>query len=70
MASRALSTRLSKAAWRKAALLRAIIPMAERMGLSQPLDRRAIELAARLLADTSSPAAPLAINLAPTSVVD
>ncbi len=47
-----------------------LIPMAERVGLSQALDRRAIELAARLLADTSSPAVPLAINLAPTSVVD
>ena len=47
-----------------------LIPMAERVGLSQALDRRVIALAARLLADTAPSAVPLAITLAPSSVVD
>lgn len=47
-----------------------LMPMAERVGLSQALDRRAIELAAHLLADTLTSVVPLAINLAPSSVID
>ncbi len=47
-----------------------LIPMGERVGLSQALDRRAIELAAHLLADTPTSVVPLAINLAPNSVIN